>query len=91
MQQDGGSPVRRTGRGDVHIAHGQRLALRGEGVVADRPWVFEALQLRAERGRVGASGRKLGGEREGEVADDERNADAVQGRPFPWLSYPPRS
>ena len=50
VQQDDRPAVRRPHRGDVHIAHGQGLALRREGEVVDRPRVVEALKLGPERG-----------------------------------------
>jgi hypothetical protein len=61
MQRHHHAPVRRRGL-HVHEAHCQRLALRDERVVVNRPGVVEPLQFRAKRGRVGARGSR-GGEK----------------------------
>jgi hypothetical protein len=39
--------VRRAAGFHVHISHAQFFALRCQGVIRHRPWIFEALKLRS--------------------------------------------
>ena len=71
VKKDRHRAVRRRGRGHIHVAHGHGLALGREGEVLDRPWIGEALELRAESRRLGK--RRGPGEQQSEGDADAKN------------------